>query len=37
VLINGILRDDLKMKYLGKQGDRVIYHYPELIENSPEK
>lgn len=37
ILIDGLLRDDMKIKYLGKQGDRVVYHYPELVESNDNK
>jgi hypothetical protein len=34
VLIEGILKNETKNKYLGKQGDKVVYHYPEIIETN---
>lgn len=37
MLIDGLLKNDSKSKYLGKQGDKVVYHYPEIIENNAEK
>jgi hypothetical protein len=37
VLIDGLLKNETKSKYLGKQGDKVVYHYPEIIENITDK
>ena len=37
ILIDGLLRNDTRNKYLGKQGDKVVYHYPEIIENNADK
>ena len=34
VLIDGLLNEDTKQLYLGKQGGKVIYHYPEFVESA---
>ncbi len=34
ILIQDLLQPDVKQKYLSKQGDVVVYHYPEILQDS---
>jgi|LauGreDrversion4_2_1035121.scaffolds.fasta_scaffold17753_5 hypothetical protein len=37
-LIENIMSPDMKNKYLNKQGEQVLYHFPEIIaETSNDK